>query len=79
MHSLMGAGSGTMTMTTASAAGPASSKEMQSMRDSLEQQTLQTRQALTQLMVVREQLIAETNARIEAQVNFFAFRNLSTL
>lgn len=41
------------------------------MRDSLEQQTLQTRQALSQLMLVREQLITETNARIEAQVNIF--------
>lgn len=38
------------------------------MRESLEQQTLQTRQALAQLMLVREQLITETNARIEAQV-----------
>lgn len=45
-----------------------SSNEMQQMRDSLEQQTLQTRQALAQLMLVREQLITETNARIEAQV-----------
>lgn len=34
----------------------------------LEQQTLQTRQALAQLMLVREQLISETNARVEAQV-----------
>lgn len=38
------------------------------MREQLEQQTLQTRQALSQLMLVREQLITETNARIEAQV-----------
>ena len=45
------------------------SKEMQQMREQLEQQTLQTRQALAQLMLVREQLISETNARIEAQVN----------
>ena len=29
---------------------------------------MQTRQALAQLMLVREQLISETNARIEAQV-----------
>lgn len=29
---------------------------------------MQTRQALSQLMLVREQLITETNARIEAQV-----------
>lgn len=38
------------------------------MRDQLEQQALQTREALFQLMQVREQLISETNARIEAQV-----------
>lgn len=43
-------------------------KEMQQMREQLEQQALQTRQALSQLMLVREQLISETNARIEAQV-----------
>lgn len=38
------------------------------LRKQLEQQTLQTRQALAQLMLVREQLISETNARVEAQV-----------
>lgn len=43
-------------------------KEMQQLREQLEQQALQTRQALSQLMLVREQLISETNARIEAQV-----------
>lgn len=49
---------------------------MQQLREQLEQQALQTRQALSQLMLVREQLISETNARIEAQVRimfFFAF------
>lgn len=49
---------------------------MQQMREQLEQQALQTRQALAQLLLVREQLITETNARIEAQVcivyNFIA-------
>lgn len=44
------------------------SKEIQQLREQLEQQALQTRQALAQLMLVREQLITETNARIEAQV-----------
>lgn len=39
------------------------------LRKQLEQQTLQTRQALAQLMLVREQLISETNARVEAQVS----------
>lgn len=38
------------------------------MRESLDQQTLQTRQALAQLVMLRDQLITETNARIEAQV-----------
>lgn len=42
--------------------------EIQNLRDQLEQQALQTREALFQLMQVREQLISETNARIEAQV-----------
>lgn len=42
--------------------------EIQQLRDQLEQQALQTRDALFQLMQVREQLISETNARIEAQV-----------
>ncbi|XP_068148801.1 capon-like protein isoform X1 [Drosophila tropicalis] len=37
------------------------------LKDQLEAQALQTRQALAQLMLVREQLISETNARIEAQ------------
>lgn len=46
-------------------------KEIQQLRDQLEQQALQTRQALAQLMLVREQLITETNARIEAQVSAF--------
>lgn len=41
----------------------------QQLRKQLEQQTLQTRQALAQLMLVREQLISETNARVEAQVS----------
>lgn len=44
------------------------SAEMQLLHEQLEQQALQTRQALSQLMLVREQLITETNARIEAQV-----------
>uniref|UniRef100_A0A336LYM6 CSON005304 protein n=1 Tax=Culicoides sonorensis TaxID=179676 RepID=A0A336LYM6_CULSO len=42
-------------------------REIKQLRDQLEQQSLQTRQALAQLMLVREQLITETNARIEAQ------------
>lgn len=48
-------------------------KEMQQLREQLEQQALQTRQALSQLMLVREQLISETNARIEAQVRWMFF------
>lgn len=43
-------------------------KEMQQLRELLDQQTVQTRQALTQLVMLRDQLITETNARIEAQV-----------
>ncbi|XP_044251944.1 capon-like protein isoform X2 [Drosophila takahashii] len=41
--------------------------EISQLKDQLEAQALQTRQALGQLMMVREQLISETNARIEAQ------------
>lgn len=37
-------------------------------KDQLQQQTQQTKQALAQLILVREQLLTETNARIEAQV-----------
>ncbi|XP_023306276.2 putative uncharacterized protein DDB_G0277255 isoform X1 [Lucilia cuprina] len=43
------------------------SREIHKLKDQLEQQAMQTRQALAQLMLVREQLISETNARIEAQ------------
>uniref|UniRef100_A0A1B0FPV6 Uncharacterized protein n=1 Tax=Glossina morsitans morsitans TaxID=37546 RepID=A0A1B0FPV6_GLOMM len=43
------------------------SREINKLKDQLEQQAMQTRQALAQLMLVREQLITETNARIEAQ------------
>ncbi|KAH8270415.1 hypothetical protein KR018_009835 [Drosophila ironensis] len=47
---------------------PASPRtEITQLKDQLEAQALQTRQALAQLMLVREQLISETNARIEAQ------------
>ena len=41
---------------------------MTNLRDQLDQQQQQTRQVLAQLMLVREQLISETNARMEAQV-----------
>lgn len=51
-----------------------SAKELQQMRESLEQQTLQTRQALAQLVMLRDQLITETNARIEAQVIWIGIR-----
>lgn len=49
------------------------SAEMHLLQEQLEQQSLQTRQALSQLMLVREQLITETNARIEAQVQCYFF------
>lgn len=48
--------------------GAVTTETSQLLRKHLEQQTLQTRQALAQLMLVREQLISETNARVEAQV-----------
>lgn len=44
--------------------------EITQLKDQLEAQAQQTRQALGQLMLVREQLISETNARIEAQVRW---------
>lgn len=43
------------------------SREIVSLREQLEQQQLQNRQVVAQLVLVREQLITETNARIEAQ------------
>ncbi|XP_050096304.1 uncharacterized protein LOC126578094 isoform X2 [Anopheles aquasalis] len=43
------------------------SREMSSLREQLDQQQQQTRQVLAQLMLVREQLISETNARMDAQ------------
>ncbi|XP_058829871.1 capon-like protein isoform X4 [Topomyia yanbarensis] len=43
------------------------STEIVSLKEQLDQQQLQTRQILAQLMLVREQLITETNVRIEAQ------------
>jgi len=42
--------------------------ENQLLREKLEQQTQQTQAALAQVMLLRDQLQAETNARIEAQV-----------
>lgn len=38
------------------------------LKEQLQQQTQQTKQALAQLILVREQLISETNTRLEAQV-----------
>lgn len=48
-------------------------REVKQLKEQLDQQALQTRQALAQLMLVREQLISETNARIEAQVSEMGF------
>jgi len=53
--------------------------EITQLKDQLEAQALQTRQALGQLMLVREQLISETNARIEAQVGFLPTGELLSL
>jgi carboxyl-terminal PDZ ligand of neuronal nitric oxide synthase protein len=52
------------------------SREIQLLREQLDQQSIQTRQALAQLMMVREQLISETNARIEAQVRDHEIYNI---
>lgn len=46
------------------------SREYHILKEQLQQQTQQTKQALAQLILVREQLLSETNARIEAQVRF---------
>ncbi|XP_065074917.1 capon-like protein isoform X4 [Ochlerotatus camptorhynchus] len=43
------------------------SNEIITLKEQLDQQHLQTRQVMAQLMLVREQLITETNVRIEAQ------------
>jgi len=47
-------------------------REIHILREQLQQQTQQTKQALAQLILVREQLLTETNARIEAQVLKFS-------
>ncbi|XP_039448976.1 capon-like protein isoform X4 [Culex pipiens pallens] len=44
-----------------------SSNEIVSLKEQLEQQQIQCRQIVAQLVLVREQLITETNARIESQ------------
>lgn len=57
-------------------------REVKQLKEQLDQQALQTRQALAQLMLVREQLISETNARIEAQVSVlqkYVFENFYAL
>lgn len=46
-------------------------REIHILRDQLQQQSQQTKQALAQLILVREQLLTETNARIESQVSFY--------
>lgn len=43
------------------------SKEVHILREQLQQQSQHTKQAMSQLILLREQLITETNARIEAQ------------
>ncbi|XP_037937183.1 uncharacterized protein LOC119670825 isoform X2 [Teleopsis dalmanni] len=43
------------------------SREIMKLKEQLEQQALQTRQTMAQLLFVREQLISETNLRMEAQ------------
>lgn len=51
--------------------GRENSRELHQLREQLQQQSLQTKQALAQLLLVREQLLSETNARMEAQVSVF--------
>lgn len=43
--------------------------EMQLLRQQLDQQTHQTQAAVAQVHMLRDQLVAETTARMEAQVN----------
>lgn len=55
------------------------SNEIVSLKEQLEQQQIQCRQIVAQLVLVREQLITETNARIESQVHSTQIVSLTTL
>lgn len=50
--------------------------QLQLLRERLEQQAQQTRAAVAQLLLLRDQLAAEQAARCEAQVNSFSMNTL---
>ncbi|KAG5679370.1 hypothetical protein PVAND_008939 [Polypedilum vanderplanki] len=67
LKTLIAPASPNKTLTPADDGNKENDREINLLREQLQQQSQQTKQTLAQLILVREQLLTETNARIEAQ------------